>query len=183
VRWTDRVEACAMLLVLLVAAAGTAVCVAFTVGVYRSHAALYTEQSIERRPVTATVVETDSRPRAPHTTSVAVLAIWLVGADGARGGERDIAYSGWVNTERSVKGGDQLDIWVNDAGIAVAPPTRPSQAVFDAVGVGAGIWCSTAMGLVALVGLVRSPLNRIRRGQWEREIEGLAGGGLRNRRR
>jgi hypothetical protein len=183
VRWTDRVEACAMLLVMLVAVAGTAVCVATTVGVYRSHAELYAEQSTTRRAVTATVVEKDSRPRAPHTTGVVVLAMWLVGADGARGGERDIACSAWVNTDRSVRAGDRLDIWVDDAGVPVAPPTRPSRAVFDAAGVGAGLWCSAALGLVAFVGLVRSPLNRIRREQWESEIEGLAGGGLRNRRR
>jgi hypothetical protein len=181
VRWTDRVEACAMLLVILVAAAAAAVCVAAAVGVYRSHAKLYAEQSRTRHAVTTTVVETDSRPRPPHTTRISVMVMWLVGGDGARGGERDIGHSDWVNTERAVRGGDRLDIWVDDAGVPVVPPTRPSQAVVDAAGVGAGMWCSGAVGLVALVGMVRSPLNRIRREQWAREIEGLAGGGLRNR--
>jgi hypothetical protein len=181
VRWTDRIEACAILLLILAGLAVTAVCAAAAVGVYRSHAEVYAEQSRMRHAISATVVETDSRPRLPHTTSVAVLAMWVVGGDGARGGERDIARSDWVDTDRSVKSGDRLDIWVDDAGVPVAPPTRPSQAVIDAVGFGAGIWCSAAVGLVVVVAVVRSPLNRIRREQWEREIEGLADGGLRNR--
>lgn len=183
VRWTDRIEACAIQLVILLALAAAAASAAPVAGVYRSHAELYAEQSRTRHEVTATVVERDLRPRPPHTTRVAVLATWLVGGDGARGGERDIGHSDWITTERSVKAGDRLDIWLDDAGVLIAPPTPQSQAVIDAAGVGTGIWCCAALVLVAVVGLVRGPLDRIRRVQWEREIEGLADGGLRNRAR
>jgi hypothetical protein len=180
-RWTDRVEACAILLVILLALGAAAVCAGAAVGVYRSHAELFAEQARTRHAVTATVVETARRPRAFRTTSVAVLAVWIVGGDGARGGERDIGHSDWVSTRRSVKVGDRMDIWVDDAGVPVAPPTRPYQAGVDAMSFGAGMWCCAALGLLAVVGVVSSPLNRIRREQWEREIEGLADGGLRNR--
>jgi hypothetical protein len=183
VRWTDRIEACAIQLVILLALAAAAVCAVAAVGVYRSHTEFYAEQSRTRHAVTATVVETAWRPRTPHTPhtpSVAVLAMWLVGGDGARGGERDIGHSEWINTDGSVKVGERLAIWLDDAGVPVAPPTPPSQAVVDAAGVGVGTWCGAALGLVGVVGMVRWPLNRIRRVQWEREIEGLAGGGLCN---
>jgi hypothetical protein len=177
-RWTDRAEACVIVFAIVVALASTPVCAAAGVGVYRSHARLYAEQSRARHSVTATVVET--RPR-PHRTSITVLAMWLVAADGARGGEVQVAHTGWMSRDRAVNAGDHIDIWVDDAGAPVAPPTPPSQAGLDAVGFGTGIWVVAALGLTAAVGMVRSPLNRIRRVQWERDIKGFTDGQRSNR--
>jgi hypothetical protein len=175
-RWTDRTEACVIVFAILVALAATPVCAAAGVGVYRSHARLYAEQSLARHSVTATVVEKDPRPHQPRSTGVTVLAMWLVAADGARGGETEVAHTGWVSRDRAVNAGDRIDVWVDDAGAPVAPPTPPSQAWLDAVGYGAGIWLVAALGLTAAVGMVRSPLNRIRRVQWEGDIKGFTDG-------
>ncbi|MDT7796443.1 MAG: hypothetical protein QOD59_5884 [Mycobacterium sp.] len=175
-RWTDRTEACVIVFAILVALAATPVCAAAGVGVYRSHARLYAEQSLARHSVTATVVEKDPRPHQPRSTGVTVLAMWLVAADGARGGEIEVAHTGWVSRDRAVNAGDRIDVWVDDAGAPVAPPTPPSQAWLDAVGYGAGIWLVAALGLTAAVGMVRSPLNRIRRVQWEGDIKGFTDG-------
>jgi hypothetical protein len=182
-RWTDRTEACVIVFAILVALAATPVCAAAGIGVYRSHAPLYAEQSRARHSVTATVVETGPRPRPhqPHSTGITVLAMWLVDADGARGGEVQVAHTGWMSRDRAVNAGDHIDIWVDDAGAPVTPPTPPSQAGLDAVGVGAGIWLVAALGLTAAVGMVRSPLNRIRRVQWERDIKGFTDGQRSNR--
>ncbi len=111
------------------------------------------------------------RPHQPRSTGVTVLAMWLVAADGARGGEIEVAHTGWMRRDRAVNAGDHIDVWVDDAGAPVAPPTPPSQAGLDAVGYGAGIWLVAALGLTAAVGMVRSPLNRIRRVQWERRYQ------------
>ena len=175
-RWTDRTEACVIVFAILVALAATPVCAAAGVGVYRSHARLYAEQSLARHSVTATVVEKDPRPHQPRSTGVSVLAMWLVAADGARGGEVEVAHTGWMSRDRAVTAGDRIDVWVDDAGAPVAPPTPPSQAWLDAVGYGAGIWLVAALGLTAAVGMVRSPLNRIRRVQWEGDIKGFTDG-------
>jgi hypothetical protein len=175
-RWTDRTEAYVIVLAMLVALAATPVCAAAGAAVYRSHARLYAEQSLVRHSVTATVVEAGPRPHQPHSTSITVLAMWLVAADGARGGEIQVAHTGWMSRDRAVSAGDHIDVWVDDAGAPVAPPTPPSQAGLDAVGFGAGIWLVTALGLTAAVGMVRSPLNRIRRVQWERDIKGFTDG-------
>src|SRR6202048_4931893 len=86
-RWTDRTEACLIVIAILVALAAAPVCAAAGLGVYRSHARLYAEQSLARHSATARVFETGARPHQPHSTSVTVLALWLVAADGARGGE------------------------------------------------------------------------------------------------
>jgi hypothetical protein len=175
-RWTDRTEAGVIVFAILVALAATPVCAAAGVGVYRSHARLYAEQSLARHSVTATVVEKDPRPHQPRSTGVTVLAMWLVAADGARGGEIEVAHTGWMSRDRAVNAGDRIDVWVDDAGAPVAPPTPPSQAWLDAVGYGAGIWLVAALGLTAAVGMVRSPLNRIRRVQWEGDIKGFTDG-------
>jgi hypothetical protein len=180
-RWTDRTEAWVIMFAIVAVLAATPVCAAAGVGVYRSHARLYAEQSRARHSVTATVVETGPRPHQPHSTSITVLAMWLVAGDGARGGEVQVAHTGWMSRDRAVNAGDHIDIWVDDAGTPVAPPTPPSQAGLDAVGCGVGIWLVAALGLTAAVGMVRSPLNRIRGVQWERDIKGFTDGQRSNR--
>ena len=176
-RGTDRIEACVVVFAILVALAATPICAIAAAGVYRSHAQLYASQSQARRIVTATVVETGTPPRNPRATRAAVLATWPIGIGGARVGETQPGHTGWVSTDRAVHAGDRIDIWVNDVGALAAPPAPRSRAGFDAVAYGAGIWLVAALGLTAGVGLVLSPLNRIRRAQWEREIKGFADGG------
>jgi len=180
-RWTDRLEACVIVIAIVAALAATPVCAAAGAGVYRSRLQLYGAQSRARHTVTATVVEPGPPLHTPHATGGAVLVMWLVGADGARGGEVQVAHTGWMSRNRAVNAGDRLDIWVDDAGTLAAAPTPPSQAGLDAVGFGAGIWFVATLGLMAAVGMARSPLNRIRHVQWEREIRGFADGGRSNR--
>jgi hypothetical protein len=176
-RWTDRVEAWVIVFAILAALAATPVCALAAAGVYRSHHQLYAAQSSQRRTVTATVVEMGPPQHKPHTTGVTVLVMWLAGDGGARGGENYVAHTEWTSTDRAVNLGDRTDIWVNEGGAPAAPPTPPSQAGIDALGFGAGIWFVVTLGLTVVVGAVRSPLNRIRHVQWEREIKGFADGG------
>jgi len=136
-RWTDRLEACVIVFAIVAALAATPVCAAAGAGVYRSRLQLYGAQSRARHTVTATVVEPGPPMHTPHATSGAVLVMWLDTADGARGGEVQVAHTGWMSRDRAVKPGDHIDIWVDDAGTPAAPPTPPSQAGFDAVGFGA----------------------------------------------
>jgi len=74
-------------------------------------------------------------------------------------------------TDRATKVGDQLRIWVDDAGEIALSPTPISQAGIDAVGAGAGMWCAVALALTTLAAMIRSPLNRLRYAQWERELK------------
>lgn len=182
-RWTDRVEASVTLAAIVLALVVFPLCVAESADVYRSHAQLYAAQAKTRHMVTAMVAATAAPPRQPHNTSSAVLAVWSVGADGARGGESQTDHADWVITDRTVSDGDQIHLWLDDAGVHVDPPTPLIQAGFDAIGVGLGIWSLTLLVLGACVGAVRSPLNRIRQGQLGREIERFASGGTANRSR
>jgi hypothetical protein len=170
-RGTDRIEACVIVLAILLALAATGVCAAAGVAVYGSHVRLYAQQARARHTVAATVIEASDQTHAPHTTGFAVRAIWPVGAG---------VQTHWYRTDRAVKAGDRIDIWVDSAGLPAAPPTSVSQAGIDAVGVGAAIWVAVALGLMACIAMMRSPLNRIRFAQWEREIRSLADGGQTN---
>jgi hypothetical protein len=177
VRWTDRVEACLILMATLLALTLNPVCIAETNGVYRSHAQRYAAQSQTRHRITASVVETGPQPHLPHTTSLAILVLWIVGDDGARGGDRQAGHTAWITGDRTVKDGDHIDIWVDDTGARVEPPPPPFQATLDAVGFGAGVWGVAILGLIATVVVMRAPLDRIRRAQLDREINKLASGG------
>jgi hypothetical protein len=170
-RPTDRIEACVIVSAILLALAATPFCAAAGLAVYGSHVRLYAEQAHARHTVAATVIQAGSQIHAPHTTGIAIRAMWPVDA-GVR--------THWYRTNRAVKAGDRIDIWVDRAGSPADPPTPASQAGIDAVGVGAAIWCAVALGLTACVAIARSPLNRIRLAGWEREIRSLVDGGHTN---
>jgi hypothetical protein len=171
-RPSDRVEACVIVVAILIALAAAPICAAAGVAVYGSHARLYAQHAHASHTVAATVVETSARSKAPHITSIAVKATWPVGSD---------VHTNWFRASPAVKTGDRIDIWVDSTGSPTTPPTPVSQAGIDAVAAGAAIWLAVTLGLMACVAMTRSPLNRIRRMQWEREIRSLADGGRTNR--
>lgn len=171
-RPTDRIEACVIVFAILLALAATPICAAAGFAVYGSHARLYAQQAQARHTVAATVIQASAHAHVPHTTGIAVRAMWPVGVG---------VHTDWFRTNRAVKAGDRIDIWVNSAGLPATPPTPVSQAGIDAVSVGTATWFAVTVGLMACVAVARAPLNRIRCAQWEREIKSLAVGGRTNR--
>jgi len=171
-RRTDRVEAIVTVVAIIVAVAVIPIAAAVGAAVYGSHARLYANEAQTRHSVAATVIESDPDTNQPHITTQVVRATWRAG-----GAQR----TDWFLTDRAAKVGDQLRIWVDDAGERAASPTPISQAGIDAVGAGAGIWFAVALVLTALAAMIRCPLNRIRCAQWERELKSLADGGRANR--
>jgi hypothetical protein len=65
-RPTDRVEACVILVAILLALVAAPVCAAAGVAVYGSRARLYAEQAQTRHTVAATVIEENTHTRPPH---------------------------------------------------------------------------------------------------------------------
>jgi hypothetical protein len=171
-RRTDRIEAIVTAVAIIVAVAVIPIAAAVGAAVYGSRAQLYAEEAQTRHSVAATVIESNPDTSQPQITTRVVRATW-----GAGGAQR----TDWFLTDRVAKVGDQLNIWVNDAGERAPSPTPISQAGIDAVGAGAGMWFAVALALTVLAAMIRSPLNRIRSAQWERELKSLAGGGRANR--
>lgn len=170
-RRTDRIEAIVTVMAILVAVAAIPIAAAVGAAVYGSNSQLYADEAQTRHTVAATVTESDVGTSQPHITTYVVRATWRVG-----GADR----TDWFLTDRAAKVGDQLRIWVNDAGERAPSPTPTSQAGIDAVGAGLGMWCAVALALTAVAAMIRSRLNRLRDAQWERELKSLAGGGRAN---
>jgi hypothetical protein len=171
-RRTDRIEAIVTAVAIIVAAAVIPIAAAVGAAVYDAHAQLYADEAQTRHSVAATVIESNPDASQPQITTRVVRATWRAG-----GAQR----TDWFLTDRAAKVGDLLNIWVTDAGERAPSPTPISQAGIDAVGAGAGLWCAVALALMVLATMIRSPLNRIRCAQWERELKSLAGGGRPNR--
>jgi hypothetical protein len=171
-RPSDRIEACVIVVAILIALAAAPICATAGVAVYGSHARLYAQHAHTCHTVAATVIETSARAKAPHITSIAARVTWP--ADGG-------VHTNWYRTSPAVKPGDRIDIWVDSKGLPTTPPTPVSQAAIDAVAAGGAIWIALTLSLIACVAVTRSPLNRIRGVQWEREIRSLADGGRTNR--
>jgi hypothetical protein len=171
-RRTDRIEAILTVIAIVAAVAVIPVAAAVGAAVYGSHAKLYADEAQTRHSVAATVIELDVGTSQPHITARAVRARWQAGGE---------EHTGWFRTGSTANVGDQLQIWVNNDGEKSARPMPTSQAWIDAVAAGAGIWFAAALALAALAAMTRSPLNRIRSAQWEREIKSLADGGRANR--
>jgi hypothetical protein len=179
-RWTDRAEACIVIAAVLLAIAAGPVCIADGVEVYRSHGQIYGMQSQTRHLVTATVAAS-GHAHTPHSTTTSILAVWTEGADGARGGDVRSSHADWTRTQRAVEDGDQIQLWIDDNGRLVDPPTPLMQAGVDGIGVAGGIWGAVVLGLIAIVGVLRSPLDQIRQKQLSGECERFASGGMPNR--
>jgi len=161
-RRTDRIEAIVTVVAIIVAVAVIPIAAAVGAAAYGSHSRLYAHEAQTRHTVAATVTESDVGTSQPHITTHVVRATWRVG-----GADR----TDWFLTDRATKVGDQLRIWVDDAGEIALSPTPISQAGIDAVGAGAGMWCAVALALTTLAAMIRSPLNRLRYAQWERELK------------
>jgi hypothetical protein len=171
-RLTDRIEAIVTVMAIVAAVAVIPIAAAVGATVYGSRAQLYADEAQARHSVAATVIELDVGTSRPHITTRVVRAKWRAGGT---------EHTGWFMTDREAKVGDQRQIWVNNDGERTPPPTPTSQACTDAFAVGAGIWFAAAIALAALAAMTRSPLNRIRYAQWEREIKSLADGGRADR--
>jgi hypothetical protein len=156
------------LIVLAVAISLLAAPVAGAIGtaVYDARSRNYADQAHTRRPVTALVTTTRRGVTVirPHTDTLIVEARWRFGAI-----EHDESFS----TTKQVTVGDQIDIWVNDKGERVKPPS-PLQAVTDAVCVAVSLWLVVAAAAAAVVALARRRFDRHHDTEWEREIERLA---------
>lgn len=180
-RWTDRVEACVILVGVLLAVSALPICMAAGVTVYRTHARIYATELQTRHVVAASVAAISSPAQNPRSTTKVILAVWADGIGGARGGEVEAAHAIWTKTQRSVQPGDQIRLWINNNEAPVGAPPPSIQAGLDGIGIAASLWGGVVLALVAVVAILRSPLDQIRQKQMNDEFDRLASGGMPNR--
>jgi hypothetical protein len=152
VRRSDRIEVLVIALAVAISLLAVPFIAAIATDVYHDRRGVYAEQ--------ARTSHHASTP-APQSTNVAPASLYQARVGGPVGrnatGQRGLAES-----------------WVDDAG-SVTPPTPPSQAAYDAVGMAVlseGLAVTIAAALV--VG-TRWQLRRIRHSQWDRELSSVLG--------
>lgn len=171
VRRSDRIEAAVFMLAVLIVVITTPVAGAIGTSVHDAHARLYAEEAHHRHQVIATAIEDGAVVPHPNTVLFTVRAKWsAAGHD----------HSGIVAWADQARAGEQRDIWVNDQGEQVGPPSPLSRAVDDAVAIAVLVWVGVAAAAAGSVYVVRRWLDRRRYLQWDREINACAGDGWAN---
>ena len=107
IRISDRIEALALVLVVVVSLLALPIGAAVGTAVYDSRSRLYAEQAQAKTQVTATVIDSPARG-----DTITVRARWF-----AAGAE----HTGAVKAQPTAKPGDVIEIWVNKDGSHVGP--------------------------------------------------------------
>ncbi len=160
IRRADRIEALVSLVALFASLVAIPVAGVAALLVYDVRDSRYAQEAHERHTVAATILQTETNGAG----STVVQARWPITA-----GER----TGPLQLAREAKAGEHIEIWVDQDGDPVAPPTPTWHAVGDAYGAALAILLCTGIAMTSFVTGVRSRLDRARAAQWDREIRCL----------
>jgi hypothetical protein len=163
VRPSDRIEALALTLVMVVSLLSIPIGAAVGTAVYDSRSRIYAEQAKTRITVTATVIDVPAR-----SDTTRVHARWV-----AAGSE----HTGAIKARSVLKPGDSIDIPVTSDGSYAGPPGM--SAATEAVAVALAIWLNATGLAAALFAGTRAILNRARHASWQSDFVQLVGGGSR----
>jgi multisubunit Na+/H+ antiporter MnhG subunit len=166
VRASDRIEALALVLGIVLVVLTAPIAGAVGTAVYTSRSAVYEQQVRSRHTVVATVLADSTSTVRPYSVSFDLRARWQ---------DRGVQHETVLGWDRPAKAGDRLSIWVNDKGDYAGPPTRAKRAASDAIVVGALLWLSVITVVAAAIGLTRFRLDRRRHAEWDRGLRGLVG--------
>ena len=166
VRATDRIEAVAVMLAIVVALIAVPIAGAIGTSVHDTRARIYAEQAQTRHIVTA-IATTNSTALATNSGFSMVRVKWS-----APGGE----HAATLIRDKPIKAGQPVDIWVDQAGAYADSPLAPGRAGFDAVVAAVLAWCAVVGVMAGLTQGLRWRLDRRRYAQWDTEISTLANG-------
>lgn len=168
VRVSDRWEACAIALAVVVALLAMPFVAAVGTAVHDGQSKIYAEQAFHRHQVVA-VASADSVPRlSPDSITYDTTLRWTYG---------EHSQTGTANLDERVSVGDQVGIWVDDEGRQVRPPGTPDQAVSDAITVAVFLWLVIDLVLWGAAIAVRRRLTRARYAAWDDELLSMGSDG------
>lgn len=173
-RATDRIEAVAVLLAVMVVFIAIPIVAAIGTSVHDARVRAYSEEAQTRHTVAAIAVADSSAVAHPTFVDFTVRVKWS--AEGAD-------HIATLNYDQPVRAGEAIDVWVDDTGAHSGPPAPAARAGFDAVGVAVASWAAVIAAAAGITLAIRWTLDRRRYAEWEREINALANGndGLTNR--
>ena len=162
IRFCDRIEA----LIIVVGIVATLVTVPIACGagtaVYTRGYQQYAWEARTRHAVTVTA--TDAGAAAANSDTVIVQVRWDTAA-----GPRTAVFE----SRSPVKAGQRLEVWLDNDGRQVDPPTPTSRAAVDGVIVAAMLELIVSITVGLLVAALRFSLDRRREAQWEHELRSL----------
>lgn len=165
-RPSDRVQAAALLLVVLLSLAAGAGAVLLGIGIHSAEAAKSREQTASRYAATAVLLSDGPVPGgAGRSGSVGetgpAQAIWTTKDGQKRTGE--------MATAAGTVPGNEVPIWLDATGTPVDGPLTPAAAVIDAAVVATGLWAGVVSLLAGGYWSGVTVLDRFRLARWQRE--------------
>lgn len=90
---------------------------------------------------------------------------------------QNAAHEDYSKVEQPVRAGQQVRIWLDDAGKVTTPPQTDADARVDAMGTAAILWLGFAAMIVIAMAMFRTALGRARDRRWDRGLQALVDGG------
>ncbi|WP_019970610.1 hypothetical protein [Mycobacterium sp. 141] len=172
IRTSDRIEAAAAFLVLILVLLAVPVAGAMGTTTYDSRVHEYAAQRLTSHHIDAVATDHSSPDKERHQDDFVTPVQWLWA------GQQHI---NTIQTTTNMKPGDREPIWVDAAGNqTVAPPTDRDAAV-DAATLAISSWLVVASTGAAVLTVVRNRVDRRRYAEWDRELQELAENGRTNR--
>lgn len=164
-RISDRIEAAALAVVLVVAILAVPVAGAVGTAVYDSRAHALAAQRGNVRAVEATAAGDTTVTRLPYQSSLLTPMRWQF--DGRN-------HTDNVFTSKEMKTGERTAIWVDSSGAQTRAPQSGSEAAVEGAIAALGLWTVLTGGCAGLWALLRGRLNRTRYAAWDRALVDLA---------
>jgi len=165
IRASDRLEALAVLSVLATAIFALPVAAQAGTMFYDAGVRTVDEQVHSRHSVEAVAVEDSATVPAEFDDPSYVRAQWGQGTQ--LRAER-------VITPTTVRAGQPLEIWLDDAGMVVAAPQTAADAELNAVVAAGTLWVALIACTAPVAFVIRAGLDRSRDRAWEQELHLLA---------
>lgn len=164
VRVADRLEAFAVLAVLITALVAVPLATAAEAMVYESGSRTAKAEALTRHSVQALVIEGSGLP-ADFDSPAYVRAQWHEGTQ---------TRTEQIVSPATVTVGDQMTVWLDDSGKVVAAPLKTDDAKLNAIAAAVAIWITIVTCSVGASLLIRSGLDRSRDRAWDRELHLMA---------
>ena len=165
VRASDRLEALAVLGVLVIAILAAPFAAHVGDLTFESSMRTVDEQTRDRHSVEAVVVEGSTGMPADFESSALVRAQWREGTQ---------LRTEQIVSPASIEAGAPMTIWLDQAGTVVAAPLTAFDAKVNSVGVAWTVWVAAVACSVLAAFLLRRGLDRSRARAWERELQLIA---------
>jgi hypothetical protein len=161
-RATDRIEALATAVAVMVSLLAIPVAAAIGTAVHDSQRDAYAQQHRTRHLVTATITDDTAAQKISRTNTVTMAARWS-----AAGAE----HTGAVTTQFTAEPGDHVTIWVDDNGALTDEPTPTTRAGVDAVTAALFVWAAVTAAAAIVLAATRAVCDRIRAIRWQHAFD------------